>query len=112
MTSPKKGERFFGADLPSALLDMFQYVEHEYKPPFYKKHVIAAAMLAYMNLTPKERLEYCQDAMNKFFIPAQDNQSKQAGEIDEAKFQELLKEAENAGRKLAKQSKSSRKNKA
>lgn len=59
----------FSVELPVDLKEEFAEFEHEFKPPFYKKHVVAAALSLYMKLSEEKRYKACQTAMEKYFCP-------------------------------------------
>ena len=96
MALPKIGEKAVKIELPEKLLELFEEFEYEFKPLAYKKHVYAAALLVYSELTDAERLNACKRVKADYFD--QQNKVKQKHRIDAALkiFDSLPQDAQNA----------------
>jgi len=92
---PTKGMKTFSIEVPPELYNEIMKVKNQFKPPFYKKHVGAAALYLYLKLSDDERHEACQNAYIEYFNPISTHK------IDEFKDNKLKEELEATKAQLA-----------
>ena len=70
MAIPKLGEKGIRVDLPEKFLEIFENYEQEFRPVAYKKHVIGAALMLYIELTKEQRLAAVERCKREYFDSA------------------------------------------